>query len=186
MNIDQLRELIRELIKSEIDEANVTGTGTTVSAGSGEAYATPYAFRGKKSKKNRGLEQSKRLGYIPLKEADNAEEKVKDIIAKSLKNLPEDKEEQNEAKMLDGVLVSDKEYMSTSLMQKFISEISIVLDISAGMALTLLLLSSPIWAPALARAAAKGAKNVAAFAKSFVSTYKDDLVKASNKVQTKN
>lgn len=68
MNIDRLRELIRELIKTELEEANVTGTGTTVSAGSGEAYATPFAFKGKgKKSKNRGLEQSKRLGYIPLK-----------------------------------------------------------------------------------------------------------------------
>jgi len=184
MSIEELRSIIRELIQNELSEASTTGTGASFTAGAGEAYATPNAFRGKRSKKNRGLEQSKRLGYIPLKEADNAEEKVKDIITKSLKNLPEDKEEQNEAKMLDGVLVSDKEYMSTSLMQKFISEISTVFDISAGMALTLLLLSSPIWAPALARAAAKGVKNVAAFAKSFVSTYKDDLVKVSNKVQT--
>jgi hypothetical protein len=68
MNVNQLRKLIRELIKTELEESNTTGTGTTVSAGSGEAYATPFAFRGKEKKaKNRGLEQSKRLGYIPLK-----------------------------------------------------------------------------------------------------------------------
>jgi len=68
MNVNQLRKLIRELIKTELEESNTTGTGTTVSAGSGEAYATPFAFRGKgKKAKNRGLEQSKRLGYIPLK-----------------------------------------------------------------------------------------------------------------------
>ena len=68
MNVDQLRKLIRELIKTELEEANVTGTGTSISAGSGEAYATPFAFKGKgKKSKNRGLEQSKRLGYIPLK-----------------------------------------------------------------------------------------------------------------------
>ena len=68
MNIEELRSLVRELIKTELDEANVTGTGSSISAGSGEAYATPFAFRGKgKKSKNRGLEQSKRLGYIPLK-----------------------------------------------------------------------------------------------------------------------
>ena len=68
MNINKLRELIRELIKTELEEANTTGTGTSFNAGSGEAYATPFAFakKGKKTK-NRGLEQSKRLGYIPLK-----------------------------------------------------------------------------------------------------------------------
>ena len=66
MKIDELKALIRELIKTELDEANTTGTGTTISTGSSEAYATPFAFRGKR-KKNRGLEQAKRLGYIPLK-----------------------------------------------------------------------------------------------------------------------
>jgi len=68
MGIDELRSIIRELIKTELEESNTTGTGTSVSAGSGEAYATPFAFRGKgKKTKNRGLEQSKRLGYIPIK-----------------------------------------------------------------------------------------------------------------------
>jgi len=68
MKIDELRNLIRELIKTELEEASMTGTGASFNAGSGEAYATPFAFRGKgKKAKNRGLEQSKRLGYIPLK-----------------------------------------------------------------------------------------------------------------------
>ena len=68
MTSEELRSIIRELIQSELKEANVTGTGTSISAGSGEQYATPFAFskKGKKAK-NRGLEQSKRLGYIPLK-----------------------------------------------------------------------------------------------------------------------
>ena len=68
MKISQLRKLIRELIKTEIAEANITGGGSSFSAGDSEAYATPFAFRGKgKKSKNRGLEQSKRLGYIPIK-----------------------------------------------------------------------------------------------------------------------
>ena len=68
MNADQLRSLIRELIKTELEEANVVGTGTSITVGSSEAYATPMAFRKKgKKAKNRGLEQSKRLGYIPVK-----------------------------------------------------------------------------------------------------------------------
>jgi|TARA_E500000318_G_C3392556_1_gene146562 hypothetical protein len=67
MNIDELKSIIRELIKTELGEASTTGTGATFTAGAGEAYATPNAFRGKRSKKNRGLEQAKRLGYIPLK-----------------------------------------------------------------------------------------------------------------------
>lgn len=68
MNIDKLRSLIRELIKTELEEASTTGTGTTISTGDSEAFATPFAFRGKgKKSKNRGLEQSKRLGYKPVK-----------------------------------------------------------------------------------------------------------------------
>jgi hypothetical protein len=68
MNIKELRSLIRELIKTELEEANVTGTGTSISTGVSGAYATPFAFKKKgKKPKNRGLEQSKRLGYIPVK-----------------------------------------------------------------------------------------------------------------------
>jgi hypothetical protein len=68
MSIDELRTLIRELIQTELSEANITSTGASFTAGDGEAYATPHAFRGKgKKSKNRGLEQSKRLGYIPVK-----------------------------------------------------------------------------------------------------------------------
>ena len=68
MTRDELKQLIRELVKQAIDEANTTGTGTTISTGDSEAYATPFAFRGKgKKAKNRGLEQSKRLGYKQVK-----------------------------------------------------------------------------------------------------------------------
>jgi len=62
MNIDELRNLIRELIKTELEEANVTGTGTTISAGSGEAYATPHAFGNNKRKKKKGY-----MGYKEIK-----------------------------------------------------------------------------------------------------------------------
>ena len=68
MKVDELRAIIRELITNELDEANTTGTGTSISTGVSDAYATPRAFRGKgKKAKNRGLEQAKRLGYIPVK-----------------------------------------------------------------------------------------------------------------------
>ena len=67
MSIDELKALIRELIQTELSEASTTGTGASFTAGSSEAYATPNAFRSKRNKKNRGLEQSKRLGYIPVK-----------------------------------------------------------------------------------------------------------------------
>lgn len=68
MKVSELKAIIRELIQNELKEANTTGTGTSISTGSSEAYATPFAFRGKgKKAKNKGLEQSKRLGYIPVK-----------------------------------------------------------------------------------------------------------------------
>ena len=36
--------------EDELDEMNVTGTGTSFQAGSGEGYATPYAFKKKRKK----------------------------------------------------------------------------------------------------------------------------------------
>jgi len=50
MKVDELKALIRELIKTELDEVSTTGTGASVAAGSSEAYATPYAFKKKKKK----------------------------------------------------------------------------------------------------------------------------------------
>jgi hypothetical protein len=47
----------------EIDEANVTGTGTSISTGFSPAYATPFAF-GKKKKKDIEV-----LGYKKVNEA---------------------------------------------------------------------------------------------------------------------
>tara|TARA_R110000744_G_scaffold42858_2_gene96359 strand:- start:241 stop:396 length:156 start_codon:yes stop_codon:yes gene_type:complete len=51
MKVDELRELIRELIKTELDETSTTGTGASITTGNSEAYpATPYAFKKKKKK----------------------------------------------------------------------------------------------------------------------------------------
>ena len=50
MKVDELKALIRELIKTELDEVSTTGTGASIAAGSSEAYATPYAFKKKKKK----------------------------------------------------------------------------------------------------------------------------------------
>lgn len=62
MNIDELKTIIRELIKTELDEANTTGTGTTISTGGSEAYATPKAFGDNKRRKKKGY-----MGYKELK-----------------------------------------------------------------------------------------------------------------------
>jgi len=62
MNIEELRSLIRELITNELAEANTTGTGTSISTGSSEAYATPRAFGNNKKKKKKGY-----MGYKEVK-----------------------------------------------------------------------------------------------------------------------
>tara|TARA_R110002049_G_scaffold89432_1_gene224997 strand:+ start:25 stop:177 length:153 start_codon:yes stop_codon:yes gene_type:complete len=50
MKVDELKTLIRELIQTELDEISTTGTGASISAGSSEAYATPYAFKKKRKR----------------------------------------------------------------------------------------------------------------------------------------
>ena len=62
MKLKELQSLIRELIKTELAELNTTGTGTTISVGSSEAYATPRAFGNSKRKKKKGY-----MGYKEVK-----------------------------------------------------------------------------------------------------------------------
>ena len=52
MKIDELRNIIRELIKTELEETSQMGTGASFSPGSSEAYSTPFAFRKKRKRKN--------------------------------------------------------------------------------------------------------------------------------------
>ena len=54
MNSKQLRQLIRELIKAELEEANTlgaSGAGTSYTPGEGIGYMTPFAFKKKRKKK---------------------------------------------------------------------------------------------------------------------------------------
>ena len=52
MKIDELRNIIRELIKTELEEVSTLGTGASFSPGSSEAYSTPFAFKKKRKRKN--------------------------------------------------------------------------------------------------------------------------------------
>ena len=52
MKIDELKNIIRELIKSELEEASTLGTGAAFNPGSSEAYSTPFAFKRKRKRKN--------------------------------------------------------------------------------------------------------------------------------------
>jgi hypothetical protein len=62
MDVNKLKSLIRELIKTELEEASTTGTGASFQAGNSEAFATPHAFGDNKKKKKRGY-----LGYKEVK-----------------------------------------------------------------------------------------------------------------------
>ena len=48
----------------KLDEANVTGTGTSISTGDSPAFATPFAFGDNKEKK---MKAYKSIGYKPVK-----------------------------------------------------------------------------------------------------------------------
>ena len=50
-----MRMMIYNLLRDDyarMEEASMTGTGASVSAGSGEAYATPHAFKKKRNRDN--------------------------------------------------------------------------------------------------------------------------------------
>ena len=53
MKIDELRNIIRELIKSELEEASTLGTATSVTTGESGVgpYSIPRAFKRKRRKK---------------------------------------------------------------------------------------------------------------------------------------
>ena len=71
--------------EDEIDEASMTGAGgaaTSVSAGSGPQYATPYAFGNNKRKKKKG--------YMGYKEVNEQEEEELSKDAQRLQNIIED------------------------------------------------------------------------------------------------
>ena len=54
MKTSKLKELIRELIKTELAEVNslgASGAGTTISTGVSDAYDTPFAFKKKRKKR---------------------------------------------------------------------------------------------------------------------------------------
>ena len=51
MKIDELRNIIRELIKSELEEASTLGTASSVTTG--ESGVGPYAIPGAFKKKRR-------------------------------------------------------------------------------------------------------------------------------------
>jgi hypothetical protein len=55
MKVDELKALIRELIKTELDEVSTTGAGASVATGNSEAML-PHMLL-KRKRKNRGQGQ---------------------------------------------------------------------------------------------------------------------------------
>ena len=52
---EKLRMMTTNILRDDyarMEEASMTGTGASVSAGSGEAYATPHAFKKKRNRDN--------------------------------------------------------------------------------------------------------------------------------------
>jgi hypothetical protein len=77
------------LAEEDLDEANVTGTGTSISTGNSPAYATPKAFSKNKNKKA-PYRKSGYMGYSePVKENEEEKEYSRDVEA--LEKLIDDK-----------------------------------------------------------------------------------------------
>lgn len=61
MKLSELRSLIKE-VATELQEANVTGTGASFTPGTGAQYATPKAFA-KKNKESRAVKTLTKVGF---------------------------------------------------------------------------------------------------------------------------
>ena len=71
----------------KVQEANVTGTGTSISTGESPAFATPFAFGNNKKKK---LKTYKSIGYKEINEQEQEEEELSRDV-KVLEKLLSDK-----------------------------------------------------------------------------------------------
>jgi hypothetical protein len=61
MKRGEVRELLKEMIKTHLSEVSTTGTGATFTPGAGEQYATPFAFS--KDLNNRAVQFLKKMGF---------------------------------------------------------------------------------------------------------------------------
>jgi hypothetical protein len=60
------KEKIKELIQTKLKEISATGTGASFTAGSGDNYATPYAFNPNKKAKGAKNIYYYKLGFKPV------------------------------------------------------------------------------------------------------------------------
>jgi hypothetical protein len=84
------KEKIKELIQSRLKEMSATGTGASFTAGSGENYATPYAFNPNKKAKGAKNIYYYKLGFKPVNRKE-LNRKAKGIEVKYLQEETEPK-----------------------------------------------------------------------------------------------
>ena len=79
-----MRERIREIVKRMLQEMSATGTGASFTPGTGENYATPFAFNpNKKAKGTAHNYYVKKLGFKPV-DQDKLHKQAKGIEVKQL------------------------------------------------------------------------------------------------------
>jgi hypothetical protein len=77
---DRIREIVRKILK----EMSATGTGASFTPGSGENYATPFAFNpNKKAKGTANNYYVKKLGFKPV-DPEKLHKQAKGIDTKQL------------------------------------------------------------------------------------------------------
>jgi hypothetical protein len=79
-----MRERVKEIIKKVLKEMSATGTGASFTPGSGENYATPFAFNPNKKAKGTAYNYYvKKLGFKPV-DPEKLHKQAKGIDTKQL------------------------------------------------------------------------------------------------------
>ena len=126
---DGAAQMVADIVPkiSPVDEVSMTGTGTTISTGGSEAYATPYSFK-KKRKNQKVNELEKPIKKEPIAKADSPT-----TLAKKFKSLSStikapmgakgmDKAEiENLSLILDKILQSMKDGSTTTILKRILS-----------------------------------------------------------------
>jgi len=79
MTKKSLKALIKEILKQYLEEMSATGTGASFTPGTGEQYATKYAFGKKGQKSNRGTKVAEKQGYKKVPDSTRFKSKMFDI-----------------------------------------------------------------------------------------------------------
>jgi Skp family chaperone for outer membrane proteins len=121
--MNDLRRIIREYIKKELQEISVTGAG--------EAFSTPYAF------------SRKTLDPLASKKKESDEERINKLPQK--KKVNEGHSRYQEFKMDESATVQQKIGRAISEMNRQINELSRVVNMSSRLKVESNLASSGLW-----------------------------------------